>query len=64
MRKWKHTLALCFLASIGIASTGCVKQSILAFDDHPKYPVTTLEVFRSEELLRLQTAGASLLHLY
>jgi len=45
MMKWKHTLALCFLASIGIASTGCVKQSILAFDDHPKYPVTTLEVF-------------------
>ena len=45
MSKWNHTFALVFLASIGIASTGCVKQSILAFEDHPKSPVTNLEVF-------------------
>lgn len=48
MLKWKNTLALVFLASMGIASTGCVKQRILAFDDHPKYPVTTLQTFWSK----------------
>ena len=30
---------------MGTASTGCVKQSILAFEDHPKHPVTNLQVF-------------------
>ena len=48
MLKWNNTFALVFLASIGIASTGCVSQRILAFDDHPKYPVTTLQVFVSK----------------
>jgi hypothetical protein len=48
MQKWINTVALVFLASIGIASTGCVSQRILAFDDHPKYPVTTLQVFVSK----------------
>lgn len=48
MLTWKHTFALVFLASMGIASTGCVKQQIVEFDDHPKYPVTTLQIFVSK----------------
>lgn len=43
-----YGLALLALSSIGLASTGCVKQSILGFQDHPRFPVTNLEVFVSK----------------
>lgn len=45
MLRWKHTLVLVFLASMGLGSTGCIKRSILAFEDHPKFPITSLQVF-------------------
>lgn len=43
-----YSLALIALATISLASTGCVKRSILAFHDHPKFPVTSMEVFVSK----------------
>lgn len=50
MRKRIHRLALATLAlaTLGLLGTGCVKQSILAFDDHPVHPVTSLQVFVSK----------------
>lgn len=48
MLQKKYCLALALLGSISLASTGCVKQRILAFEDHPKFPVTNLEVFVSK----------------
>lgn len=43
MRKGIHGLVLFAFASLGL--TGCVKQTILAFEDHGKFPVTSMEVF-------------------
>ena len=50
MRQRIHRLALSViaLASLATLGTGCVKQSILSFDDHHKFPVTTLQVFVSK----------------
>src|SRR5689334_15049523 len=48
MLQKNYHLALALLASLSIAGTGCVKQSILAFEDHPRFPVTNLEVFVSK----------------
>src|SRR5438105_1643895 len=42
-----YSVALLFLAAMGIG-TGCVKRSILAFEDHPTYAVTSLELSESK----------------
>jgi hypothetical protein len=38
------SFVLLAFASLGLGSTGCVKQSILRFEDHPRHPVTSLEM--------------------
>ena len=48
MRQRIYSLALIALASLGLASTGCVKQQIMAFEDHPMFTVTSMEVFVSK----------------
>ena len=37
-------LVAALLATFAIGAGGCVSRSIIAFDDHPKHPVTHLEV--------------------
>ena len=44
MRQRICSLVLVAFASLGLGSTGCVSQKILRFEDHPKFPVTRLEL--------------------
>jgi hypothetical protein len=53
MRRQIHRLALSTVAVLslglfGLAGTGCVKQTILSFEDHPRFPVTNLQLFVSK----------------
>lgn len=47
MNTRNHAFAAALMAVLGTASTGCVSRTIVAFDDHPKHALTTLEVFES-----------------
>jgi hypothetical protein len=44
MRQRIYSLVLFAFTSLGLASTGCVSQKILRFEDHPKFPVTSMEL--------------------
>lgn len=36
------------MAALALATTGCTARTILAFEDHPTYPVTGMQVFRTD----------------
>lgn len=41
-----RSLAGMLFAFLALASTGCAKRTILAFDDHPQNNLTTLQALR------------------
>ena len=38
-------------AALALAGTGCAARTIISFDDHPRHPVTQLEVYASTSYL-------------
>lgn len=44
MRQQIQSLVLFAFTALGLGSSGCVNQAILRFEDHPKFPVTSLEL--------------------
>lgn len=47
MKIWNRILGAAAVAALALGSTGCVSRTIVAFDDHPKHSLTTLEIFES-----------------
>jgi hypothetical protein len=46
----RHTIRAALAASFclfALAATGCTARTILSFQDHPKHPVTNLQVFET-----------------
>lgn len=56
MRQRIYKLVFFAMAALSLSSTGCVKQTILRFEDHPKFPVTSMEVFVSKNYYVFSTA--------
>jgi hypothetical protein len=48
-------ISLAIIAFCSIASTACISRRIIAFDDHPKLPVTSMEVLKHTNYLFIQT---------